>query len=289
MHGCNRLAFTFLLLLAGCTESPDSSTPNPSGTPVLGEAFAETDTGTLEGSVTWQGDLPDIPRFKVFGLPGNYAVDVRKDQPNPNRPRIETDTGAIQDAVVFLRHVDLRKSKPWDQPAVHVDQRDRRIVIRQGDVSSSVGFVRAGSAIEMNSQDDHFHMLRGRGAAFFSVPFANPKVPGHRRLDKPGVIELSSGAFFFWMRGYLFVDHHPYYARTDSDGKFMLDKVPAGEYELVCWLPNWEVAKKSRDPETGLIIQVDFQPPVEHVQNVVVKVGRRQEAAFAWSLGDFVR
>lgn len=294
MHGCkgrSLVALVFLCALTGCHDPslpekiPDEG--NGAVPAVLGEAFDEAATGALSGTVHWQGDLPHVEPFHVLGLPGNYVVDVRKNQANPHLPRIQPSTLALQDAIVFLRKVDLTKSRPWDQPPVRIEQCDRHLVIAQGGAQSNVGWVRAGEVIEIVNQDDHFHMLRGRGAAFFSLPFMDPRVPSRRRLDKPGLVELSSGAFFFWMHGYLLVEQHPYFTRTDAGGHFRLEKVPAGSYDLVCWMPNWEVARKGRDPETGYVIQMDFLPPVEHVRKVLVTAGQCSEASFRWSLADF--
>jgi hypothetical protein len=79
------------------------------------------------------------------------------------------------------------------------------------------------------------------------------------------------------------VDRHPYYTRTTARGEFVLEKVPAGSYDVVCWLPNWTVAKMSRDPETGFIIQTDFEPPLQQVRKMTVTAGRKQEAVFTWT------
>ena len=239
-------------------------------------------------TVRWRGELPQLPPFfKIFGLPGDYPVDVREDQPNPNLPRLEPRSLAMADVVVFLREVDLKKSKPWDQPKPRIELRDRHVHINQGKSSSNVGWARVADTIEIVNRDERFllHKVRGRGTAFFSLPFAAMTGPSKQRLDKPGVVELSSGAFFFWMHGYLLVSNHPYYARTDSAGGFVLDKVPAGIYELVCWMPNWRVAKRNRDPETGLIIQVDFEPPVEQIQRVEVRAGQKSRDVVPMDMG----
>jgi hypothetical protein len=270
--------------LAGCADSPAPSQDhdNPIAPAGIGEDFDEAATGTIRGTVLWQGELPKIAPFKVHGLPGDYPVDVRKEQPNPNAPRIDPATLAMADVVVFLRGVDLKKSRPWDHPPVAIEQRDRHLLVRQGEASSNVGWVRLGDTIEVTNYDSHFHMLRGRGASFFSLPLPQPNLPSRRRLDKPGVVELSSGAFFFWMHGYLLVDRHPYHTRTNARGEFALEKVPAGSYDVVCWLPNWTVATTSRDPETGFIIQADFAPPLEQVCKMTVTAGQTQRAAFVW-------
>jgi hypothetical protein len=38
-----------------------------------------------------------------------------------------------------------------------------------------------------------------------------------------------------WMKGYIGVFNHPYFAVTDEDGKFSIPKAPAGTYRLVAW------------------------------------------------------
>ena len=38
-----------------------------------------------------------------------------------------------------------------------------------------------------------------------------------------------------WMTAYLGVFAHPFFATTDPDGRYAIDRVPAGEYELVAW------------------------------------------------------
>ena len=152
------------------------------------------------------------------------------------------------------------------------------------EISRATSLGRAtGANVEIVNADPHFHMLRGQGAGFFSLPFAASTGPSLQRLDRPGTVELSSGSFFFWMHGYLLVADHPYFARTNALGRFTMDKVPAGQYEVVSWMPNWHIAKSNRDPETGLIIQVDFEPPVEQVRKLTVRPREVQQASFVWS------
>ena len=38
-----------------------------------------------------------------------------------------------------------------------------------------------------------------------------------------------------WMKTWVLVSDHPYYAVTDSNGNYEISGVPAGTYEVVCW------------------------------------------------------
>src|SRR5207249_11538920 len=100
--------------------------------------------------------------------------------------------------------------------------------------------------------------LQARGAAFFSLPFPDRDQPLDRPLKQKGLVELTSGAGWYWIRAYLFVDDHSYYAHTDAKGHFELRAVPAGRYRLVCWMPNWNIARQERDPESGLVVRIVF-------------------------------
>jgi hypothetical protein len=82
------------------------------------------------------------------------------------------------------------------------------------------------------------------------------------------------------MRGWLFVDDHPYYTHTDAEGCFFLPQVPPGRYELVCWLPDWHEASRELDAETALICRLMFRPPVEVVQPLQLAPRQTQTIAF---------
>jgi hypothetical protein len=201
-------------------------------------------------------------------------------RPNPNLPIVDNFTKGVGNAVVFLRDISPSNSKPWDHPPVSVEMRGCQFHVLQGPADSSVGFLRRGEQVRMVSADKHFHSLHAEGAAFWNFAFPDPGLPLSRHLEKTGIVELSSGAGYFWMRAYLFVDDHPYYTRTDKQGRFALSQVPPGRYEIVCWLPNWRKARHERDPESGMISRVYFQEPLETVQTVFVGKGEQASVHF---------
>jgi hypothetical protein len=172
---------------------------------------------------------------------------------------------------------------------VRVEQRDRRLHIIQGAAEARTGFVRRGQAVEMVSCEPVFHILRAGGSAFFSLTFPDPDRPRVRSLTEPGLVELSSGAGYYWMRAYLFVDDHPYYTRTNDEGRFELPLVPAGHYQIACWLPNWNVARQERDPESTVISRLFFRPPVQREQQVEVRARATAVADFTVGTALFER
>jgi len=109
----------------------------------------------------------------------------------------------------------------------------------------------------------------------------------YRVLDHDGVVELSSNAGQFWMRAYLFADDHPYYTRTDDDGRFTLPKTPPGDYDLVCWMPDWREAEHEIDADTRLVERLRFRPPLQVVRLVHIDSGATATADFTASLDQF--
>ena len=78
-----------------------------------------------------------------------------------------------------------------------------------------------------------------------------------------------------------------YYASTDDEGRFTLTQVPAGKYELVCWLPSWHIRRREHDPETGTLARVQWASPVEQTRSIDVQARRVGEVQFQWSAKRF--
>jgi hypothetical protein len=281
------MCLLLVAVIVGCGENPPQSageSPPPVcaiSPTVAASQFDAATAGVVRGRVLWDGPVPIVPAFEIASL----VTESSKPQPrlmrdNPHAPVVDPATGGVAGAVVFLRGVDAQRARPWDHAKVEVEHRDRELHVVQGGLKSRVGFVRQGDAITAVSREPALNALRARGAAFFTLMLPDPDQPLDRLLGEKGQVELKSGAGYYWMRGTLFVDDHPYYARTDAQGGFELPQVPPGRYEIVCWMPNWNPAGKDRDPESSLIVRLVFHPPLELVQEVVVESNAEARAEF---------
>lgn len=247
-----------LLACFGCSE-PLSHLPPADvieGSPRAGTHFDPATAGVVSGAVSWDGERPDVSPLRVVvwtrGVPKWMSI------PNPNAPQI-SGGGGLAGAVVFLRGIDPAAATPWSKPPVEVHAADTGITIVPG---GRVGFVPVGQEVEFRSESDAILGVRGRNADFFTLMLPD-RSPARRRLDHPGRIELTSPANIYWAVADLFVCEHPYYTRTDETGRFELKDVPPGNYEAVCWVPNWEMAQTERDPESGAIFRAKYAPAVE--------------------------
>ena len=276
------MLFVLAILLSGCGQ--DETLVSPKKSAASSEAVAAFDsknTGSISGQMKWEGEIP-IPEI-VETIPNSQAGELLQKKQRrsiPNQPRIDSSTRGVGNAVVFLRGVPPSKCKPWQHGPVRIEQRDGEYHILQDGVDSPFGFVRRGESVTMVSRDRFFYSLHADGAAYFSMMFPEPDQPAERSLKKNGIVELTSGAGYFWMRAYLFVDEHPYYTRTDEQGHFSLEEVPPGQYELICWLPSWKKAGHDRDPESGNVFRLRLREPTEIRRHVEVRSDRNADAQF---------
>jgi hypothetical protein len=258
----------------------------------LGTAFDPGRCGTARGRITWAGPVPAVEPIAVsrlFAPPASH-----EGVPNPNAPRVSA--GGLADAVVWLRGVDLKRSKPWSLQAIAVEVSRAGLVVKQGDQSGRIGLVRRGESVELVSKEaidpvtrqPAVHSVRARGAAFFTQMLPQPDMPVRRMLPEEGIVELSSGSAYYWLRAYLVASDHPYVAVTGPDGSFELDQVPDGDYELVTWKANWHVERLEHDPEAPFApARLVFRAAVEKRARVRVVAGQPTSASITFAADEF--
>ncbi|MBA4189084.1 MAG: hypothetical protein C0467_13885 [Planctomycetaceae bacterium] len=275
-----RLLPLLALLAMGCDSEASAPTPPVVSLPAIGTAFDATKCGRITGRVTWKGPIPVVADFPniVWQADGTYSFLTAK---NPYAPRVNPKTLGLEGAVVWLQGVPSAAAHPWDLPPVSVEINHEKITVVQGDRRGRVGFVRPGDSITVSSTDANYHVLRGRGDAFFSLTLPEPGKPVTRTLTTCGRVELSSGSGKFWSRGDLFVADHPYFAVTDADGRFVLDRVPAGTTKLVVWQPGWETARTERDPDSTVMARIVYTPPIERSTVVQIVAGQTQDTSLS--------
>jgi hypothetical protein len=257
----------------------------------LASRYDPAKTGTISGEVLWTDDLREVKELSIL-LPNDGKTPDKVD--NPNKPIIDPESGRIEGALVFLRKVDLAISKPWTHAPVSVVFTDTALEVRQGAAHAEVGIVQLGDSIACSATVERNFSLVARGVRsdgeFFSLPLPKPNIVTNKKLDKTGAVELSCGRGRYWLREYLWVSDHPYATVTNADGSFEMKHVPEGNYEIVSWMPSWHILRNLRNPESGEVVGLKFEPPAEQKRAVTVTVGGDPTTIeFSWSSSDFRR
>jgi len=56
-----------------------------------------------------------------------------------------------------------------------------------------------------------------------------------KSLTLSGIIKIDCDVLHTWMSAAIVVTQSPYYAVTDRDGRFVIEQLPAGEYQMETW------------------------------------------------------
>ncbi|KWT90941.1 methylamine utilization protein [Candidatus Magnetominusculus xianensis] len=113
-----------------------------------------------------------------------------------------------------------------------VDQVDKEFI-------DYVTAVQAGTTVTFPNNDKiRHHVYSFSSAKNFEIPLYPPGANTKNKIlfDKPGVVVIGCN-IHDWMKAYVYVVDTPYFARSDSHGKAVINNLPEGQYEAVVWHP----------------------------------------------------
>jgi plastocyanin len=133
----------------------------------------------------------------------------------------------IRWAVVSIQPPPAAKSEPPSKP-VQMDQQQCVYVPR-------IVIVPVGGTVEFLNNDRLLHNLHSVST---ENPTFNRTQPKGRTIPmvfkKPEIVRIDCD-LHTWMRAYVVVAEHPFYAVTGPNGEFALENVPPGKYTLKVW------------------------------------------------------
>lgn len=210
-------------------------------TPGAPASRARSSTGTIEGSVTFDG-TPPAPTLHDGGLQPVLYVDR---------------SGGVRYAVVFLPDARPAGQAPADPAALN--QRDFVF-------EPQVLAIRAGQRVRFTNADPANHNVRAHGSRAgnqFSINTA-PGAVGpflHRFAAAPSgrPVKLSCD-IHPWMAAWVYVFEHDRFAVTGADGGFRIDNVPAGRHRVAVRQPAGGFARNlAADVRAGETTRLDVR------------------------------
>lgn len=159
------------------------------------------------------------------------VVAVTRDQPVCGDSARVTE-GSPAHALVWIDGITAGKPLP--------EIRRDEIVIEGCRYTPRVLGVIAGTTINVKSRDKLVLTSRfyREGApepvAEVHTVDAGQVVPSEKIASKPGIVEIRTPQQP-WIRGYIAVFDHPYFAVADESGRFTIDSLPPGTYTVKVW------------------------------------------------------
>jgi plastocyanin len=177
---------------------------------------------TIKGNVRYLGAPAEKKKLPV--TIDQYVCGKDKE----TEELVLSSTNGIRNAVVSLRTPPPGAKWEANLPSVKMDQKQCAFVPR-------VVVVPVGGTVDFLNSDRLLHNVRGGGKENASFNRAQP----HARtisivFKKPEVLRVECD-LHSWMRGWVVVAEHPYYAVTNEQGEFVLENVPPGKYVLQVW------------------------------------------------------
>jgi len=181
------------------------------------------EAGSIQGEVKFTGSLL-----------GPRKIKVTKDQDYcgeaiPDETYLVNSIGGLKNAVVFLEQT----------PANAVPSRKEHILNNSGCrfVPRVLTMIKGEKLIVKNS-DLKLHIVHAyldkRTVFNLSLPFRGHTIEITRKIDKAGILQVNCDTHA-WMRGYIHVFDHPFFAVSDEQGSFTILDVPPGRYSLRAW------------------------------------------------------
>jgi plastocyanin len=178
--------------------------------------------GTIKGSVRYAGAPTPKKKFPV--TIDQYLCGTEKEAGDLTL----SPTNGILNAVVMLQGVPAGSKGPSQPTTVKMDQKQCEFVPR-------VVVVPTGGTVEFLNSDRLLHNVRSNGRE--NSPF-NRAQPHARTIaiafKSPEILRVDCD-LHSWMRAWVVVTEHPFYAITSEDGEFVFDNVPPGKYTLQVW------------------------------------------------------
>lgn len=224
------VALSALLFAAGCNHKPAAESAKQQAATKAAPVYFQVDpstAGNLKGTVSFEGKVPPRKRISM-----DAEADCAKLHPEPvyeERVRLGTQHG-LSNVFVYIRKGLEGKTFEPTQQAVVLEQRGCMFVPR-------VIGLRTGQTLRVKNADPVSHNIH-------PVPKNNrdwnqQQTPGapdlQRRFGFSEVMIPVKCNIHAWMRSYIGVLEHPYYAITNGDGEFTLHGLPPGDYTLAAW------------------------------------------------------
>lgn len=114
--------------------------------------------------------------------------------------------------------------------------------------------VQTGTAVRFPNYDDEYHNVLSfsKAKSLDLGRYLKSEKQPNIVFDKPGVVDLHC-EIHAHMRATILVLDTPYFAKTAADGKFRLEKLPAGQYTLKAWVnakTQWSKPVQLKSNET---------------------------------------
>jgi len=249
-------ALSWLTACGGSTENGSSTAPPPATEPTDQavsqpgpEATGPTGSSSIVGKVTFEGTAP---RLKPISMDADPACASKHDEPVAPEMLVLGEGQSLGNVFVQVKNPPEGSYPPPAEAAI-IDQRGCLYV-------PHVLGVLAGQTLQFRNSDGILHNVHGlpKENREFNIGMPPAVTETDTTLTRPEPVFPVKCDVHPWMRSFVAVMSHPFFAVSDTTGTFQIENLPAGTWEIEAWherLGFQEGSITVGDGETG---SVDF-------------------------------
>jgi len=211
---------------------PDPA-PAAAGPAAAAMAAGDAGSGAIAGKVSFSGTAPPAQRVKLGADPKCAALHkdglerqpIQVKWPSASSRRRQKD-GGLADVLVYLKSgIGASYSAPAEP--VLLDQIGCQY-------NPSMIVMMAGQPLRIRNSDDTLHNIHPRPTVNKEFNIGQPRkgTESTKTFDKPELMIPTGCDVHPWMRAYISVLAHPFFAVTTENGSYEIRALPDGEYEV---------------------------------------------------------
>ena len=179
------------------------------------------------------------------------AFERRPGSSDVGPPLLDRDLPDRMKSVVYLESAPRGAFDQPDPARAVMDQRNETFV-------PHVLAITAGTTVDFPNSDRIYHNVfsLSKTKSFDLGRYAVGRSKAIR-FDRPGIVRVFCDIHSH-MNAFILVFSHPFYAMTDTEGRYRIDDVPPGAYSVVAWNEGLASDAKAVTVADGGTTELDF-------------------------------
>jgi hypothetical protein len=207
-------------------------------------------TASLSGRISLEGPAPAAENVKLAADPKCSSVH---EGGHLERRLVDTRGGGLADALVYVK-TGISGGYPAPAEPALIDQKGC-------DYSPRMLAMQAGQPLTIRNSDDTLHNIHPRPQVNAEWNIGQPRqgMESTRTFDKPENLIPIGCDVHPWMRAWISVLPHPFFAVTKADGRYEIKGLPAGQYEVEVLHPKLKPATQGIAVKDGEAARLDLR------------------------------
>jgi hypothetical protein len=209
------------------TTTTAASTASAPAAAAPAAAAVSADAATLTGTVKFEGAAPKMPAIQMSADP--YCQSQHASAPAMEEDAVVGPAGELANVFVYIK--DIKGNFTAPSTSVLIDQKGCQY-------HPHVNAVMVGQPLEIRNDDATLHNIHALPVANSQFNEGQP-VQGMTSTKKLDKVEMTPFKIkcdvHGWMKSYMAVMPHPFFAVSQANGSFTIPNLPPGQYTVVAW------------------------------------------------------